>query len=90
MAKQRNTPGPLRDDDLLPDDIISGRQQPVPPKGNQDEQSRQGEDSSDELFDEEEDDLEIDELLEEEGITEEDIDEDSLEEDDSERGPMKG
>ena len=90
MAKQRNTPGPLRDDDLLPDDIITGKQQPVPAKGNQDEQSRQGEDTSDELLDEEEDDIEIDELLEEEDITDEDVDENSLEEDDSEHGPMKG
>lgn len=71
MATQPKTPGPLRDDELQPDDIITGRQQPVPPKGNQDEQSRQGEDTSDELLDEEDDDVEIDELLEEEDIDEE-------------------
>lgn len=90
MTTQPKTPGPLRDDDLQPDDIIQGRQQPVPPKGNQDEQSRQGADASDELLDEEDDDLEIDELLEEEDITDEDIDDENPEEGDSEKGPMKG
>jgi DNA-directed RNA polymerase delta subunit len=90
MATQPKTPGPLRDDELQPDDVINDKQQPVPPKGNQDEQSRQGEDSSEDLLDEEDDDLQIDNLLEEGDITDEDVDEQTFEEDDAEKGPMKG
>ncbi|CAL1520114.1 hypothetical protein [Chitinophaga sp. MM2321] len=92
MATPKNTPGPLRDDELQPDDIINHQQQPLPPKGNQDEQSRTGdENTEDELLDEEADDAELDELLEEEKITDEDIQSDALEEgDEKEKGPMKG
>ncbi|SEW54995.1 hypothetical protein [Chitinophaga arvensicola] len=89
MSTQPKTPGALREDDLQPDDVIRNQQQPVSPKGNQDEQSRQGPDTSDELLDEEDDDEEIDELLEEEDITDEDVDEDALEEDDSPKRPLE-
>jgi hypothetical protein len=89
MSTQPKTPGALREDDLQPDDVIRNQQQPVSPKGNQDEQSRQGADTSDELLDEEDDDEEVDELLEEEDITDEDVDEDALEEDDSPKKPLE-
>jgi len=91
MTTQPKTPGSLREDDLQPDEVIQRSQQPVPSRGNQDEQSRQGEaDTTDDLLDEEDDDAEIDELLDEEDITDEDVSEEGLEEDDSERGPQKG
>jgi hypothetical protein len=89
MTTQPKTPGPLLDDDLQPDDVVNQTQQPVPQKGNQDEQSRRGDDTSDELFDEEDDDVEIDELLEEESITDEDVAENSLEEDDAPKRPLE-
>ena len=53
MQKVPETPGPLRDNDLQPDDVVLNQQQPVPPKGNQDEQSRSAADHSDELEEEE-------------------------------------
>lgn len=89
MTTQPKTPGPLLDDDLRPDDIVNQKQQPVPQKGNQDEQSRRGDDTFDELLDEEDDDVEIDELLEEEDITDEDAAENRLEEDESPRRPQE-
>ncbi|MEZ2445082.1 hypothetical protein AB6805_25360 [Chitinophaga sp. RCC_12] len=89
MTTQPKTPGPLLNDDLQPDDVFSQKQQPVPQRGNQDEQSRRGDDNADELLDEEDDDVEIDELLEEEDITDEDVSENSLEEDDSPKRPLE-
>lgn len=89
MQKVPETPGPLRDNDLQPDDVVLNQQQPVPPKGNQDEQSRSGADRSEELEDEEMEDEQVDDLLEEEHITDEDINPAFPEEDDAEKGPMK-
>ncbi|MET3880733.1 hypothetical protein [Chitinophaga sp. OAE865] len=89
MTTIPKTPGPLREDEIQPDDIINQRQQPVPSKGNQDEQSRRGEDNSDDLLEEEEDDVQVDELLEERDITDEDINQNALEEDDSPKRPLE-
>lgn len=62
----QHTPiGPLREDDIQPDEVINHQQEPVPQRGNQDEQSRST-DASEDMLNEEEDDLEIDELMEEE------------------------
>lgn len=65
MTTQKTPIGPLREDDIQPDDVINHQQEPVPQRGNQDEQSR-SEDTSEDILNEEEDDLEIDELMEEE------------------------
>nr|WP_295872229.1 hypothetical protein [uncultured Chitinophaga sp.] len=65
MTMQHTPIGPLREDDIQPDEVINHQQEPVPQRGNQDEQSRST-DASEDMLNEEEDDLEIDELMEEE------------------------
>lgn len=65
MTTQKTPIGPLREDDIQPDEVINHQQEPVPQRGNQDEQSRSA-DTSEDILNEEEDDLEIDELIEEE------------------------